>query len=223
MPCVVANIPRHYEVQMSLLDPLIAQVDQALRTVFAAAPTTRPMPGEQLPEADMTEDERRHVAALMRINHVGEVCAQALYAGQAATARDDRTKVAMQQAAWEETEHLNWTERRIAELGGHKSWLNPLWYAGAWTIGAVAGRLGDALSLGFVVETERQVEAHLLDHLDQLPPTDRRSQAVLEQMKTDEIRHANMAAGLGAQELPDFAKAAMKIAAKVMTTTAYRI
>lgn len=208
---------------MSLLDPLIFQVDQALRTVFVAAPSVRPMPGEHLPEADMTEGERRHVAALMRINHVGEVCAQALYAGQAATAHDDRTKVAMQQAAWEETEHLNWTERRIAELGGRKSLLNPLWYAGAWTIGAVAGRLGDPVSLGFVVETERQVEAHLLDHLDQLPAADQRSQAIIEQMKSDEIRHANMAAGLGAQELPGFARAAMIIAAKVMTATAYRI
>lgn len=223
MPCVVANILRRCEFAMSLLDPLISQVDQALRTVFATAPTVRPMPGEQMPEADMTDTERRHVAALMRINHVGEVCAQALYAGQAATARNDRTKVAMQQAAWEETEHLNWTERRIAELGGHKSLLNPLWYAGAWTIGAVAGRLGDPISLGFVVETERQVEAHLLSHLDQLPAADGRSQAILEQMKTDEIRHANTATGLGAQELPGFAKAAMKIAAKVMTTTAYRI
>lgn len=223
MPCVVANILRRYEIAMSLFDPIIFQVDQALRTVFATAPTIRPMPGEQMPEADMTERERRHVAALMRINHVGEVCAQALYAGQAATAHDDRTRVAMQQAAWEETEHLNWTERRIAELGGHKSLLNPLWYAGAWTIGAIAGRLGDAISLGFVVETERQVEAHLLSHLDQLPADDDRSQAILEQMKTDEMRHANMAAGLGAQELPAIAKAAMKLAAKVMTTTAYRI
>jgi 3-demethoxyubiquinol 3-hydroxylase len=223
MRCGAANIPKPCEIAMSLLDPLITQIDQALRTVFAAAPTIRPMPGEQLPEADMTETERRHVAALMRINHVGEICAQALYAGQAATARDDRTRSAMQQAAWEETEHLNWTERRIAELGGHKSLLNPLWYAGAWTIGAVAGRLGDAISLGFVVETERQVEAHLLSHLDQVPVADGRSQAILEQMKDDEIRHANMAAGLGAQELPGIAKAAMKIAAKVMTTTAYRI
>lgn len=171
----------------------------------------------------MTERERRHVAALMRINHVGEVCAQALYAGQAATACDDRTRTAMKQAAWEETEHLNWTERRIAELGGRKSLLNPLWYAGAWTIGAVTGRLGDDVSLGFVVETERQVEAHLLSHLDQLPADDERSHAILEQMKADEIRHANMATGLGAQALPGFAKLAMKLAAKVMTTTAYRI
>ncbi len=223
MPCVVASIPMRCEIDMSFLDPLISQVDQALRTVFAVAPTVRSMPGEQLPEVAMTEDERRHVAALMRINHVGEVCAQALYAGQAATARDDRTRVAMQQAAWEETEHLNWTERRIDELGGHKSLLNPVWYAGAWTIGAVAGRMGDAISLGFVVETERQVEAHLLDHLDQLPVADGRTQAIIEQMKADEIRHANMAAGLGAQELPAFAKLAMKLAAKLMTTTAYRI
>ncbi len=223
MPCAEASILKRYEIAMSLLAPLISQVDQALRTVFAVAPTTRPMPGEQMHEAAMTEEERHHVAALMRINHVGEVCAQALYAGQSATARDDRTKIAMQQAAWEETEHLNWTERRIAELGGRKSLLNPLWYAGAWTIGAVAGRLGDPISLGFVVETERQVEAHLLSHLDQLPATDGRSRAILDQMKADEIRHASMAAGLGAQELSGFVKAAMKISAKVMTVTAYRI
>jgi len=208
---------------MSLFDPLILQVDQALRTVFASAPTVRPMPGEQLPEAAMSDAERRHVAALMRINHVGEVCAQALYAGQAATARDARVRSAMQQAAWEETEHLNWTERRIAELGGRKSLLNPLWYAGAWTIGAIAGRIGDAVSLGFVTETERQVEAHLQGHLDQLPADDERSRAVLDQMKADEIRHADMAVALGAQELPVPAKLAMQAAAKVMTATAYRI
>jgi ubiquinone biosynthesis monooxygenase Coq7 len=208
---------------MSLLDPLILQVDQALRTVFANSPTVRQMPGESLPDAEMSESECHHVAALMRINHVGEVCAQALYAGQAATARDDRVCVAMRQAAREETEHLNWTERRIAELGGRKSLLNPLWYAGAWTLGAITGRIGDAVSLGFVTETERQVEAHLQGHLDQLPVADSRSRAILDQMKTDEMRHADMAMALGAQELPPPAKAAMKIAAKLMTATAYRI
>ncbi len=171
----------------------------------------------------MTEPERRHVAALMRINHVGEVCAQALYAGQAFSARDDAIRQALEQAAWEETEHLNWTERRITELGGRKSLLNPVWYVGAWTIGALAGRLGDPVSLGFLAETERQVEAHLDGHLKQLPAADQRSQAIIDQMKADEIAHAQTAVRLGAEELPKFAKGAMKVAAKVMTGTAYWI
>lgn len=206
---------------MSLIDPLILQIDQALRTVFTKAPTVRAMPGEDLPEAQLTESERNHVAALMRINHVGEVCAQALYAGQAFTARESAVREALEHAAWEETEHLNWTERRIEELGGRKSLLNPLWYAGAWTIGAIAGRLGDPVSLGFVAETERQVEAHLDSHMSQLPPADLRSQAVIDQMKTDEISHAQTALSLGAAELPSIAKGAMKVASKVMTKTAY--
>jgi len=208
---------------MSLIDPLILQIDQALRTVFTKAPTVRAMPGEDLPEAELTESERNHVAALMRINHVGEVCAQALYAGQAFTARESAVREALEHAAWEETEHLNWTERRIEELGGRKSLLNPLWYAGAWTIGAIAGRLGDPVSLGFVAETERQVEAHLDSHMSQLPPADLRSQAVIDQMKADEISHAQTALSLGAAELPPIAKGAMKVASKVMTKTAYWI
>lgn len=208
---------------MSLLDPLILQVDQALRTVFAKAPSARPMPGESIPEEDLTEAERRHAAALMRVNHVGEVCAQALYAGQALTAQAGAVLEALQKAAWEETEHLNWTERRIEELGGRKSLLNPFWYAGAWTIGAVAGRLGDPVSLGFVAETERQVEAHLERHLRQLPPADRRSRAIVDQMKADEAMHAATARQHGAAELPAIAKGAMKLAALAMTTTAYWI
>ncbi len=208
---------------MSLLDPLILQVDQALRTLFAKAPTARPMPSENAPEGEMTEAERRHAAALMRVNHVGEVCAQALYAGQAFTAQEGAVREALQQAAWEETEHLNWTERRIEELGGRKSLLNPLWYAGAWTIGAVAGRLGDSVSLGFVAETERQVEAHLDGHLRQLPAADRRSRAIVDQMKADEAAHAATARQHGAAELPAIARGAMKMAAGVMTKTAYWI
>lgn len=208
---------------MSLLDPFIFQVDQALRTLFAKAPTTRPLPGEALPDAELSAAEKRHVAALMRINHVGEVCAQALYAGQAFVAREDTVRAAMQQAAWEETEHLNWTARRIEELGGRKSLLNPLWYAGAWTIGAIAGRFGDPVSLGFVVETERQVESHLDSHLSQLPAADLRSQAIIDKMKADEAAHARTAQHLGAAELPEVAKGAMKVAAKVMTTTSYWI
>ncbi|MDX9996226.1 MAG: 2-polyprenyl-3-methyl-6-methoxy-1,4-benzoquinone monooxygenase [Rhodocyclaceae bacterium] len=206
---------------MSCLDPLIFQVDQALRTLFAKAPTTRQMPGAELPETEATEAQRRHVAALMRVNHVGEVCAQALYAGQAFTARERTVQQALVHAAWEETEHLNWTENRIAELGGRKSMLNPVWYAGAWTIGAVAGCLGDHVSLGFLAETERQVEAHLDGHLDGLPESDRRSRAIVQQMKLDEIKHAETAIALGAAELPGPAKGAMKLAAKLMTGTAY--
>jgi ubiquinone biosynthesis monooxygenase Coq7 len=181
------------------------------------------MPGGSLPEAEMTDEQRRHAAALMRVNHVGEVCAQALYAGQAFAARDHGVQQALEAAAWEETEHLNWTERRIRELGGRKSLLNPLWYVGAWTIGAIAGRLGDPVSLGFLAETERQVEAHLESHLGRIPDADQRSRAVIDQMKTDEIRHAEMAVRLGAEELPQAAKQAMRLAAKVMTSTAYRL
>lgn len=206
---------------MSLLDPFILQFDRALRTVFVPAPTVRPLPGEALPEVEMSASEKRHAAALMRVNHVGEVCAQALYAGQAFTAQDPVVQRALEQAAWEETEHLNWTERRINELGGRKSLLNPLWYAGAWTIGAVAGKLGDPVSLGFLAETERQVEAHLLGHLERLPQNDDRSRAIVDQMKADEIAHAETAVRLGAAELPVPAKSAMKLAAKVMTGAAY--
>jgi len=208
---------------MSLLDPLILSLDQALRTLFVKAPTVRPMPGEQIAEAPLDDAQRHHVAALMRVNHVGEVCAQALYAGQAFAASDDTVKRSLQQAAWEETEHLNWTQRRIEELGGRKSLLNPLWYAGSWAIGAVAGKMGDAVSLGFLVETEHQVEAHLDQHLQRLPSADLRSRCVIEQMKLDEAQHARTAAQLGAAELPAPVRAVMKLTAKVMTTTAYRI
>jgi ubiquinone biosynthesis monooxygenase Coq7 len=206
-----------------VIDSLILEFDKALRTVFASAPTTRAMPGADLPEADLDEAERGHAAALMRIDHVGEVCAQALYQGQALTCRNAETRQALQQAAWEETEHLNWTERRIVELGGRKSLLNPLWYAGSLAIGVVAGKLGDDWNLGFLAETERQVEAHLDGHLVSLPETDQRSRAVVDQMKADEIRHAETAVRLGARELPAPMKAAMAAMSKAMTTIAYRV
>lgn len=206
-----------------MIDRLILEFDRALRTLFALAPTVRPMPGETLPEADLSEAERRHAAALMRIDHVGEVCAQALYQGQALTSHDPVIRDALRQAAWEETEHLNWTERRIAELGGRKSLLNPLWYAGSLAIGLVAGRLGDDWNLGFLAETERQVEAHLDGHLASLPEADRRSRAIVDQMKADEIRHAETAMALGARDLPVPAKAAMRIMSRIMTTTAYHV
>jgi ubiquinone biosynthesis monooxygenase Coq7 len=206
-----------------MIDRFILEFDKALRTVFAPAPTRRPMPGEDLPEAELSEAERRHAAALMRINHCGEVCAQALYQGQALTSRDPSVKQAMEQAAWEETEHLNWTERRIAELGGRKSLLNPLWYAGSLAIGIAAGKLGDAWNLGFLAETERQVEAHLDSHLATLPAGDRRSWAVLDQMKADEVQHAETAVRMGAHELPAPVKAAMRLSSTVMTTLSYRV
>lgn len=206
-----------------MIDSLIVEFDKALRTVFAPAPTRRHMPGEDLPEADMSDEERRHVAALMRINHCGEICAQALYQGQALTSRDPLIKQALAQAAWEETEHLNWTERRIEELGGHKSLLNPFWYAGSLAFGIIAGKFGDQWNLGFLAETERQVEGHLESHLAQLPEQDKRSREILEQMKVDEIKHAEMANHYGAAELPLPIKQAMRLSSKVMTTAAYYI
>lgn len=204
-----------------MLDQLIPEVDRVLRALFAPAPTRRPMPGEDLPEAALSDAEKRHVAALMRINHCGEICAQALYQGQALTSRDPAVKQALTQAAWEETEHLNWTERRIGELGGRKSLLNPLWYAGALGLGLAAGKLGDAWNLGFLVETERQVTAHLDGHQAQLPAQDEKSQVLLAQMAIDESQHADTALHHGARELPAPVKAAMKCAAAVMTKTAY--
>lgn len=204
-----------------MFDSLIIEFDKALRTVLAPAPTVRSMPGAELPEAELTAAERRHAAGLMRVNHCGEVCAQALYQGQAIMSQDQSIRRALQAAAWEETEHLNWTERRIAELGGRKSFLNPLWYAGSLAMGLVAGKLGDRWNLGFLAETERQVEAHLTDHLGRLPAQDRRSQAVLAQMKVDEVRHAATAVRFGATELPMPVKTAMRLASQAMTRTAY--
>lgn len=206
-----------------MIDHLIVEFDKALRTVFAPAPTRRPMPGEAVADAEMSDDERRHAAGLMRVNHCGEICAQALYQGQALTSRDPVVKKALEQAAWEETEHLNWTERRIDELGGRKSLLNPLWYAGSLALGVIAGKFGDQWNLGFLAETERQVEGHLESHMSQLPPQDRRSWEILEQMKIDEIKHADMAVHFGAAELPPPVKRAMKLSSKVMTTAAYYV
>lgn len=206
-----------------MIDHLIVEFDKALRTVFAPARTVRPVPGADLADAPMTDAEKRHAAALMRVNHVGEVCAQALYQGQAVTSRDQALRRALERAAAEETEHLAWTEQRIEELGGRRSLLNVLWYGGALSLGIAAGKLGDDWNLGFLAETERQVEAHLTDHLDRLPRTDRKSREILEQMKKDEIQHARTAIGLGARDLPAPVKLAMRLASKVMTRTAYWI
>ncbi|BBL34965.1 2-nonaprenyl-3-methyl-6-methoxy-1,4-benzoquinol hydroxylase [Nitrosomonas stercoris] len=203
------------------IDKLIIGFDNAVRTLFAPATTLRPVPGKDLLENEMSESERRKSAALMRVNHVGEVCAQALYQGQALTARNEQVRGALDQAAREETEHLAWTERRIAELGGHKSFLNPLWYSGSFALGLVAGALGDKWNLGFLAETERQVEAHLADHLNRLPQQDDRSRAIVSQMKIDEACHATMAVSYGGAPLPTPIKAAMKFSSKIMTHTAY--
>lgn len=204
-------------------DQLIIEFDRALRTVFASARTTRAVPGGELPDVELDADEKRHIVGLMRVNHCGEICAQALYQGQALTSRDPAIRDALRSAADDETEHLAWTEKRITELGGRKSLLNPLLYVGSLTLGVVAGALGDKWNLGFLAETERQVESHLDGHLQQLPVADARSRAIVDQMRLDEIEHARTAVLHGAAELPLPIKAAMKMTAKLMTTTAYRI
>ena len=208
----------------TLGDSLALGLDQALRTVFGRPQITeRANPSVDIDDCEMTEQERQHVAGLMRVNHVGEVCAQALYQGQAATAKLDTVRDKMQRAAEEENDHLDWCESRLDELGSHKSYLNPFWYAGSFAMGAAAGLAGDKWSLGFVVETERQVVRHLEDHLEQLPEQDEKSKAVLEQMKVDEAHHATTALQAGGAELPLPIKTAMKLMSKVMTTTAYKI
>ena len=212
------------ERNYSPIDRLIAAIDEGLRVSTGKAPEPfRDNPAGDLPPAEFSEDERAHVAGLMRINHTGEVCAQALYAGQAATARDDATREAMQQASDEEIDHLSWCEDRLEELDSQPSILNPLWYAGSFAIGAVAGIAGDAWSLGFVKETENQVEAHLEDHLEKLPEGDARSQAILDQMKVDEAKHAEMAAHAGAKDLPKPVQKAMGVAAGIMKALVYRV
>jgi ubiquinone biosynthesis monooxygenase Coq7 len=205
------------------LDELIVAFDKGLRTVFAPAQSLRATPGRDICEADMTEEQRRLSASLMRVNHSGEICAQALYQGQAVTARNLPAKAALERAAQEETEHLAWTERRIEELGGRKSLLNPVLYAGSFALGALAGLAGDRWNLGFLAETERQVVAHLEGHLRRLPEEDRKSRAIVETMREDEARHATSAIGHGAAELPAPAKAAMRLSSKVMTNTAFWI
>lgn len=205
------------------LDSLITVFDNSLRTVFAPARATRANPAAELPEAGLSETEKRETEALMRVNHVGEVCAQALYQGQALTARNPEARLALEEAAREETDHLAWCERRIEELGGRKSLLNPLWYAGSFALGTTAGFLGDKWNLGFLAETERQVEAHLDEHLRQLPEQDAKSRAIVEQMKQDEIRHAQTAVHHGAAELPSSVKFAMRGMSLMMKRIAHRI
>lgn len=208
----------------SALDATIHHCDEALRAIFGyrVPRTPCPAPSDDAGQA-LTTAEKRHAAALMRVNHVGEVCAQALYNAQAASTKDPALKAHFKAAAIEEGDHLAWTRVRVAQLGGRTSVLNPLWYAGAFGFGCLAGRFGDAISLGFVVETERQVEAHLEGHLHSLPSNDTASRAIVEQMKNDEVAHAQQALDKGATPLPAPITTLMKSAAKVMTTVAYRL
>jgi ubiquinone biosynthesis monooxygenase Coq7 len=206
------------------LHALILAADSALRTLWAEPRASRPTPQANTAELVMTDTERREAAALMRVNHVGEVCAQALYTGQALACQDPALRAKLAEASREETDHLAWTKQRLDDLNDRPSLLNPLWYAGAFAIGYAAGKLGgDQVSLGFVVETERQVEAHLQSHMDRLPVADSASRAIVAQMKADEIAHAQMAQQAGAVELPGAVKALMQTAAKVMTTVAHRV
>jgi len=209
---------------ISRLDRLLIRADEALRLAAGAAPPpARPNPADELEASDLDDEQRRHVAGLMRVNHAGEICAQALYAGQAATARTDAVRRVMQKAADEEIDHLSWCESRLQELDSHPSLLNPLWYAGSFAIGALAGLAGDRWSLGFVRETELQVEAHLQQHIERLPESDRRSHVILDQMKMDEAQHGRMAEDAGGRELPKPVRKAMAFTAGIMKALAYRI
>jgi ubiquinone biosynthesis monooxygenase Coq7 len=204
-----------------MLDRLIVEFDKGLRTVVAQSHSRRVHPDAAIAESALESADKRQIGALMRINHCGEVCAQALYNGQSFTSRNPATVAALQQASAEETEHLAWCERRIAELGGRKSMLNPLWYAGSFLLGSTAGALGDKWNLGFLAETERQVGQHLKSHLDQLPEQDNKSRAILEQMYADETHHAETAVQHGGADLPKPVKTLMALMSKVMTRTTY--
>ena len=207
---------------MLQVDNLIASFDNALRTLNGIYNNKRPNPAADIAPAELSEAECKHVAGLMRVDHVGEICAQALYQGQAFTASDEQTRAHMLEAAQEEADHLDWCKQRLEELESHTSIFNPLWYAGSFAIGAAAGVAGKGWNLGFVVETERQVESHLDEHLKELPPQDERSRVILQQMKLDEVRHADDALHAGGKPLPEPVRQAMRLMSKVMTTTAYR-
>ena len=208
---------------LDAIDRAIVELDRALRTVAGVHAARRASPADTVPEADLAAGEREHAAALMRVNHVGEVCAQALYQGQALTARNDSVRASLEQAAQEEEDHLAWSADRIRELGGRASLLNPFWYAGSLAMGMVAGALGDRWNLAFLAETEHQVEEHLGGHLERLAPEDARTRSVVEAMRADEARHRQTALALGAAELPQPVKVAMRAVAKVMTAVAYRV
>ncbi len=210
--------------QQTLYDGLLTNIDQALRVVLGPPPGgTAPSPAGSMPDVELDETQRRHAAGLMRINHTGEVCAQALYAGQAAAARTSKVRTEMEQAAREEEDHLAWCAERLEELRSRPSLLNPLWYAGSFSIGAAAGLAGDRWSLGFVEATERQVEAHLNHHLHTLPAGDQRSRAIVARMAEDEARHADMAVAHGARTVPAPIQQLMAFTAGIMKTIVYRI
>ncbi len=204
------------------IDRLIVAFDNGLRTLMVPARSARPHPDATIDDGDLDAAQRTLSAALMRVNHTGEICAQALYQGQALTARNPSARAALEQAAAEETDHLAWTEQRIAELGSRVSVLNPLFYAGSFALGAIAGIAGDKWNLGFLAETERQVESHLDSHLGRLPDADAKSRAIVDQMKADEARHARTAVEHGGAELPQPLKQAMKLGSKLMTETTFR-
>jgi 3-demethoxyubiquinol 3-hydroxylase len=205
------------------LDQVLVETQRALETVFGNPPAARPNPAADTPDVVLDPSERRHAAGLMRINHVGEVCAQGLYFGQAAVAREPDTRDHLLEAAQEETDHLAWCAQRLRELDSRPSMFNPLWYGGSYALGVLAGLRGDGWNLGFVVETERQVEAHLDEHLETLPPADARSRDILRQMKEDEARHADHAELAGARALPWPIPSLMSAASSVMKTMAYRL
>jgi len=211
---------RHF----SPFDQLIIQGDHAMRTIFGKPEITeRDYPAEKIEDSNLSEEQRKHVAGLMRINHAGEIAAQALYSGQALTAKLEDVRESMNRAALEENDHLDWTDKRLEELGSQRSLLAPFWYAGSFAIGAAAGVAGDKWSLGFVAETEKQVVKHLKEHIEKLPEDDQRSRAILEQMKEDEQHHATVALEHGGRELPWVIRKLMTLTSKVMTKTAYRI
>lgn len=208
---------------MRRVDDFITGIDKVVRVVSGVASSSRPNPAARIADNALADTERRHSAGLMRVNHVGEVCAQALYDAQGRFAKTEELRQQFARAGREEEDHLAWTAQRLRELGSRTSLLNPLWYAGAYAIGAVAAGIGDAQSLGFVVETERQVEAHLESHLQALPVQDEKSRAIVEQMRIDEVEHGAAAKSLGAASVPAPVQFVMRAMAKVMTTTAYYV
>lgn len=209
---------------LSILDQLLIKIDATLKTVAGVATqVTRENPAANIAESRFTEAEKKQVAGLMRINHVGEVCAQALYQGQAFTARSKQIQKKLQQAAQEEIDHLAWCKQRITELNSHTSYLNPAWYLASLTIGMIAGLAGDKINLGFLAETEHQVERHLTDHLQKIPAHDEKSRSILLQMRSDEMNHAHTAEEAGAMELPIVVKSLMRMLSKIMTTVSYHV
>lgn len=206
---------------LSPVDQFFGAADNFLRSISTVPPSSRPYPAKGIAEGDLTDAERKLAASLMRVNHSGEIAAQALYQGQALTAKTPEMAKLLHEAATEEADHLNWTAKRIEALGSRTSVLAPLWYVGAFAIGAIAGRLGDRVSLGFLAETERQVEQHLMEHMSRLPTNDAASRAVVEQMKEDEIKHMNSALDHGGADLPKPVQMIMRASGKVMTTVAH--